>query len=103
MGNGCSNVERTRKLTQVETPLDLKEIEKHYAATIDGFSSNPGIYYESSKDVPALLRALREHRAALRWALPFAEAQIGRDPTVYPAVLGGLHQARTVLESVVDV
>ena len=45
--------------------MNLKEIEQRYAATLNGFSSNPGVYYESSKDVPELITMLRETREAL--------------------------------------
>lgn len=46
-----------------ERSLDIEAIQKRYDATLSGLSSNPGVYYESSQDVPALLEALAETRA----------------------------------------
>jgi hypothetical protein len=36
----------------------LDAIRARYGATLNGASSNPGVYYESSKDVPYLLERI---------------------------------------------
>jgi trehalose-6-phosphate synthase len=54
--------------------LYLRAVEARHKETINGMSSNPVTYVNSAADVPALLAALRETRAALIESLGMSAA-----------------------------